>query len=191
MLLHKKYGLTTFSYFSQGMPAWERDYALSNWVDGTTLVCTTAFSTGISHVGVRLVTHLCLAQSVESFWQTSGRVARVEGEVGLVLVLLGLPFVLERLRMAQDSARYSSALQLLGVLTHPGCLRRSILAFLGGDGGQPCSGCDVTEPPALPCRARWVGCEMDGCLCRAIWRLALRFGTGLLRMGSCRHWPTR
>jgi len=66
------------SYYHAGLSTDERNTRQAEWIDGKTriIVCTNAFGMGIDKPDVRIVVHLQLPDSLESYFQEAGRAGR-------------------------------------------------------------------------------------------------------------------
>lgn len=76
-------------YYHAGLPSIERDRKQSEWLENKTriMVCTNAFGMGIDKPNVRLVVHLELPDSIESYFQEAGRAGRdLEKAYSIVIV---------------------------------------------------------------------------------------------------------
>lgn len=65
-------------YYHAGLSTDERNTRQAEWIDGKTriIVCTNAFGMGIDKPDVRIVVHLHLPDSLESYFQEAGRAGR-------------------------------------------------------------------------------------------------------------------
>ena len=65
-------------YYHAGLSTDERNNRQAEWIDGKTriIVCTNAFGMGIDKPDVRIVVHLHLPDSLESYFQEAGRAGR-------------------------------------------------------------------------------------------------------------------
>ena len=66
------------SFYHAGLSPSERSLRQQDWMSGKirTMVCTNAFGMGIDKSDVRLVVHLSLPDSIESYFQEAGRAGR-------------------------------------------------------------------------------------------------------------------
>ena len=136
-------GCEAVPYCTNGMTLEERAESLRLWRaddQPRVLIATGAFGQGINQHDVTLVGHFGLPSAPLEWWQMSGR---IRGD-GIAVTFLRPRYVIERLSLPAPAERAQAtldgALQLLGMLTHAGCLRTCIVGWLGGH-VQACGGC--------------------------------------------------
>ncbi|QEY25656.1 DNA helicase RecQ [Neisseria zalophi] len=148
--------------------------------DGVIVVATVAFGMGIDKPDVRFVAHLDMPQSVEHFYQESGRAGR-DGLPAASWLCYGLnDWVLLRERIQtgnSDEAQKQVELQkldaMLAVCETAECRRVLLLKHFGED-SEPCGHCDnCLHPPT-----RFDGTIPVQKLLSCIYRVGQQFATG-------------
>ena len=148
--------------------------------DGVIVVATVAFGMGIDKPDVRFVAHLDMPQSVEHFYQESGRAGR-DGLPAVSWLCYGLnDWVLLRERIQQgerDEAQKQIDLQkldsMLAICETAAC-RRVLLLNHFGESSQPCGHCDNCRHPPT----RFDGTELAQKLLSCAYRVGQTFATG-------------
>jgi ATP-dependent DNA helicase RecQ len=150
--------------------------------DGLVMVATVAFGMGIDKPDVRFVAHLDLPQSLEGYYQETGRAGR-DGEPAQAWLAYGLSDVVMLAGRIEGSAAPDEVKRIerqrldamLGYCETTQCRRQVLLAFFG-EPAEPCGNCDnCLHPPAtvdatVPARK----------LLSAALRTGQRFGAGHL-----------
>jgi len=164
-------GVKAAPYATNGMTPEARAESLARWRadPDVLLIASGAFGQGVNQRTVSLVITLGLSQDPLELAQQMGR---IRGS-GLLVAFLRPRFLSERLRLPAKSTddlndRVQGVTQLLGVLTQPWCLRRSLVEWLGGSVAR-CAGCDA----CVVCRGCAVGADLVDASCCG----SLAFGT--------------
>ncbi|WP_373500247.1 DNA helicase RecQ [Desulfococcus sp.] len=144
-------GYTALPYHA-GMDGGER---LSNQrrflrEDGIIIAATVAFGMGIDKPDVRFVAHMGMPQTLEAYYQETGRAGR-DGEPANAWMLYGLSDVVAMRRMVEASAgnadfkrvRHRKGEAMLGYAETARCRRQMLLAYFGETLKDPCGNCDV------------------------------------------------
>ena len=136
-------GFPACAFATNGMSPDERAGSLRDWRGDLRilLIASSTFATGVNESGITLVVHFGLAQDPLEHVQEDGRIRGT----GLSVTFVRARYLIERamLPAPMDRARVAlnMAVQLVKLLTHPGCLRCAIVGWLGGT-VTACSGCD-------------------------------------------------
>ncbi|MDO5640552.1 MAG: DNA helicase RecQ [Neisseria sp.] len=148
--------------------------------DNVIVVATVAFGMGIDKPDVRFVAHLDMPQSVEHFYQESGRAGR-DGLPAASWLCYGLnDWVILRERIqegASDEMQKQIELQkldaMLGVCETADC-RRVLLLNHFGESAAPCGHCDNCLHPPV----RFNGTVLAQKLLSCVYRVGQRFAAG-------------
>ncbi|WP_274572500.1 DNA helicase RecQ [Neisseria leonii] len=174
-------GLGAVAYHA-GMSMQEREAAQLRFTreDNIIVVATVAFGMGIDKPDVRFVAHLDMPQSIEHFYQESGRAGR-DGLPAVSWLCYGLndwTILRERIFAGQSSEMQKSIeLQkldgMLSVCETAGC-RRVLLLRHFGEAAEACGHCDnCLHPPD-----RFDGTELVQKLLSCVYRVGQRFAAG-------------
>jgi ATP-dependent DNA helicase RecQ len=147
--------------------------------DGVIIVATIAFGMGIDKPDVRFVAHLNVPNSLESYYQETGRAGR-DGLAANAWMAYNLQDVLNLRRMMNETdadeqfkrIAYHKLETMLGLCEQTGCRRQVLLAYFGETLEQPCGNCDTClQPPAT-----WNATEAAQKALSCVYRTGQRFG---------------
>ncbi len=177
-------GFTALPYHA-GMAADQRLAAQRRFLreEGVIIVATVAFGMGIDKPDVRFVAHMGLPQTLEAYYQETGRAGR-DGYPADAWMLYGLADVVAMRRMIEGSAgsepfkriRRVKGDAMLGYAESARCRRQVLLAYFGETLPSPCGNCDV-------CRGgveTWDGTLAARKALSCVFRTGQRFGAEYL-----------
>ena len=174
-------GLDAVAYHA-GMTMQQREAAQYRFTheDGLIVVATVAFGMGIDKPDVRFVAHLDMPQSIEHFYQESGRAGR-DGLPAVSWLCYGLnDWVILRERILEgQSGEFQKNIELqkldamLAVCETAECRRVMLLRHFG-EHSEPCGHCDnCLHPPVL-----FNATENVQKLLSCVYRVGQRFAAG-------------
>jgi ATP-dependent DNA helicase RecQ len=150
--------------------------------EGIVMVATVAFGMGIDKPDVRFVAHLDLPQSLEGYYQETGRAGR-DGDEAEAWLCYGLGDVMhlrQRIDEAalpepQKHAQHRKLGAMLGYCETVGCRRQFLLGYFD-ETHQPCGNCDTClHPPTT-----WDGTVAAQKVLSAALRTGQNYGAGYL-----------
>ncbi|MCF7520909.1 DNA helicase RecQ [Neisseria sp. ZJ106] len=164
--------------------------------DNIIVVATVAFGMGIDKPDVRFVAHLDMPQSIEHFYQESGRAGR-DGLASVSWLCYGLnDWVLLRERItegnsdeAQKQVEMHKLDAMLSVCETADCRRVLLLKHFGED-AEPCGHCDNCLHPPVRFDGTVLVQKLLSCVYRVGQRFAAGYVTNVLR-GKSDDWITR
>ena len=147
------------------------------------MVATVAFGMGIDKPDVRFVAHLGLPDSIEHYYQETGRAGR-DGEPAMAFMLYGAADIGRARNQIEASgandvrkrAEHQRLNALIGFCETTGCRRIPLLTYFGEPAPEPCGNCDTCLAPPEVHDAS----EAAQKLLSTVYRTGQRFGVGHL-----------
>ena len=175
-------GLDVVAYHA-GLSRDERQAAQDRFIhdDGVIVCATTAFGMGIDKPDVRFVAHLDLPQSIEAYYQETGRAGRdgLPADAWMVYSLADVVRIRQLLAQSDAGSEHKIVEQerltaLLAYSEHAGCRRPPLLGYLGENHPGSCGNCDNCEHPPQT----WNATEAARMALSCVYRTGQRFGAG-------------
>jgi ATP-dependent DNA helicase RecQ len=147
------------------------------------MVATVAFGMGIDKPDVRFVAHLGLPDSIEHYYQETGRAGR-DGDPAIAFMLYGAADIgrarnqieAQAAGEAKKRADHQRLNALVGFCETTGCRRIPLLTYFGEPAPEPCGNCDTCLAPPETRDATQAAQK----LLSAVYRTGQRFGVGHL-----------
>ncbi len=148
------------------------------------MVATVAFGMGIDKPDVRFVAHMGLPDSIEHYYQETGRAGR-DGDPAVAFMLYGAADIGRARNQIEMATGVSDAKKradhqrlnaLVGFCETTGCRRIPLLTYFGEPAPEPCGNCDTCLTPPETRDAT----EAAQKLLSTVYRTGQRFGLGHL-----------
>lgn len=147
------------------------------------IVATVAFGMGIDKPDVRFVAHLGLPDSIEHYYQETGRAGR-DGDPAIAFMLYGAADIgrarnqIEAQTAGEQKKRadHQRLNALVGFCETTACRRIPLLTYFGEPAPEPCGNCDTCLAPPETRDATQAAQK----LLSAVYRTGQRFGVGHL-----------
>jgi ATP-dependent DNA helicase RecQ len=147
------------------------------------MVATVAFGMGIDKPDVRFVAHLGLPDSIEHYYQETGRAGR-DGDPAIAFMLYGAADIgrarnqieAQAANDAKKRADHQRLNALVGFCETTACRRIPLLTYFGEPAPEPCGNCDTCLAPPETRDAT----EAAQKLLSTVYRTGQRFGVGHL-----------
>lgn len=179
----QKNGIDALMYHA-GMSTEEREANQAAFFDRTcVMVATVAFGMGIDKPDVRFIIHVDMPQSIENFFQETGRAGR-DGKPAESVLYYGLDdLVQQRFFIEQSEADpvYKQVClhkldSMLGLAESVTCRRIQLLSYFGESMQTPCGNCDNCENPPITRDASEDAQKLLSCIYRCSKTNGLGFG---------------
>jgi ATP-dependent DNA helicase RecQ len=150
------------------------------------MVGTIAFGMGIDKPNVRFVAHLDLPDSLEAYYQETGRAGR-DGEPSVAWMGYGIESVINRRRMivngdgneAHKAGKHQRLNALVGMIESADCRRGVVLRYFGENHPGGCNNCDRCLNP-VPTMGQDRALAVARVLLNGIVMTGERFGLGVV-----------
>ena len=147
--------------------------------DGVVMVATIAFGMGIDKPDVRFIAHINLPQSIEGYYQETGRAGR-DGDPAEAFMTYGLQDIYLRLSMVEQSdvdelhkkIQKDKIYSLLAWCELASCRREGLLNYFGDNSASGCGNCDNCLAPPQTRNATEDARKLLSC----VYRVGERFG---------------
>ena len=151
--------------------------------DGVVIVATIAFGMGIDKPDVRYVAHLDLPQTLEGYYQETGRAGR-DGLPATAWMIYSVGDVVALRQLIASGEADEAHLRvmqhklgaMLGFCETTECRRQTLLRYFGENYPQPCGNCGTCLTPT----ETWDGTVVAQKALSCVYRTGQRFGVGHL-----------